>query len=408
MTEAPALGAFAGFGIEIEYMIVAADTLEVAPLADRVLEAAEGTLVNETAQGALAWSNELALHVIELKTDGPTPDLAKAARDFQEAVNRVDAILAPHGARLMPSAAHPWMNPGTDTKLWPHDDDTIYRAYDRIFGCNGHGWSNLQSMHINLPFADDTEFGRLHAAVRAVLPILPALAASSPFLDAADTGFADGRLDTYARNQARIPSITGQVIPEPVSSQAEYAKVIFEPMYAAVAPFDPEGTLQFEWLNSRGAIARFDRNAIEIRLLDTQEHPGADLAIAALVTTIVKELFDRGAAAAEAANAIDTATLAALLKRCILDGEAAMVDEREYLALFGIDDRRLRAGDLWKRLAETSAIDAHRACIDDVIAEGTLATRLRAAVGEVTKESLKQAYARLCDCLASGTTFRGA
>ncbi|NJN51189.1 MAG: glutamate--cysteine ligase, partial [Gammaproteobacteria bacterium] len=323
--------AFAGFGIELEYMIVARDTFDVAPIADRVLEAAAGELTNETVQGELAWSNELALHVIELKTNGPSNDLARAARAFQQAVNRVDEILLPHGARLMPGAAHPWMDPDVDTRLWPHDDDTIYRAYDRIFGCKGHGWSNLQSMHINLPFADDAEFGMLHAAVRAVLPILPALAASSPFIGGVDTGFADGRLDTYAKNQARIPSITGHVIPEPASSEAEYTSVVFEPMYRDIAPFDPDGELQFEWLNSRGAIARFDRNAIEIRVLDTQEHPGVDLAIAALVTAVVKQLFDAGPASVEAANAIDTVTLAALLKRCIVDGEAAMVDERAYL-----------------------------------------------------------------------------
>lgn len=397
--------AFAGFGIEIEYMIVARDTLDVAPLADRVLEAAEGTITNETEQGELAWSNELALHVIELKTNGPAADLALASTAFQQAVRRIDGMLAPLGACLMGGAAHPWMNPDTDTKLWPHDDDTIYRAYDRIFGCSGHGWSNLQSMHINLPFADDGEFARLHAAVRAILPLLPALAASSPFLDGVDTGFADGRLDTYARNQARIPSITGQVIPEPSSSEAEYTAVVFEPMYRDIAPHDPDGTLQFEWLNSRGAIARFDRNAIEIRLLDTQEHPGVDLAIAALVTALVKQLFDSPSATA-AANAIDTATLAALLKRCILDAEDAVVDERDYLALFGVEERRIRAGDLWRRLAQSASIDAHRQHLDVIFDEGTLATRLRAAVGTVSRESLQRAYQGLCECLVSGTPYR--
>jgi len=38
--------------------------------------------------------------------------------------------------------------------------------------------------------------------------------------------------------------------------------------------------LQNEWLNSRGAIARFERDTIEIRVLDSQETPAAELAIA--------------------------------------------------------------------------------------------------------------------------------
>jgi hypothetical protein len=32
-----ALGAFAGFGVELEYMIVRSDTLDVLPIADRVV-----------------------------------------------------------------------------------------------------------------------------------------------------------------------------------------------------------------------------------------------------------------------------------------------------------------------------------------------------------------------------------
>jgi len=398
-------GAFAGFGIEIEYMIVRADDLGVAPIADRVLEEAEGEITNETEQGPLAWSNELALHVVELKTNGPAADLSRAAEDFQAAVARIDGMLDKHGAVLMPGAVHPWMNPDTDTQLWPHGDDVIYRAYDRIFGCKGHGWSNLQSMHVNLPFGDDEEFVRLHAAVRAILPILPAIAASSPFLDARDTGLADVRLDTYARNQARIPSITGQIIPEAVDSPADYTRKVFEPMYHDIAPFDEDGILQFEWLNSRGAIARFDRNAIEIRLLDTQERPAADLAIAALVTRVVKRLFD-APERVTAANAIDTPLLAALLRRCIVDAENAIVDERAYLDLLGTKERRLSARDLWRRLAEAEDLDAFREPLAVIFEDGTLATRLRRAVGTIGRDTLEPVYRALCGCLREGRAFR--
>ena len=52
-------------------------------------------------------------------------------------------------------------------------------------------------------------------------------------------------------------------------------------MYDDIAPLDPDAVLQHEWLNARGAIARFDRNTIELRVLDVQECPRADLAICA-------------------------------------------------------------------------------------------------------------------------------
>ncbi|HTO59219.1 MAG TPA: glutamate-cysteine ligase family protein [Pseudomonadales bacterium] len=409
MSDAPH-SAFSVFGIEIEYMIVDRDTLNVAPLSDQLLTAAHGELTQETEQGDIAWSNELALHVIEVKTNGPTARLDAAVGNFQAALRHIHQLLAPMNARLMSTGAHPWMDPLQDTKLWPHGDDEIYMAFDRIFGCQGHGWSNLQSMHINLPFADDAEFGKLHAAIRAVLPILPALAASTPFLDGRATGFADARVDTYAKNQIRIPSITGRVIPEPVRSHDEYQSVILEPMYRAIRPEDPLGILQFEWLNSRGAIARFDRNAIEIRLIDTQEQPGADLAIAALVVATIERLYRGPAATLDAADAIDTDELARILKACVQLGERAPIDNADYRRVLGAPDART-GQDVWRALANLSApkLVPHEDALDVLLADGTLATRLLRDVGaRVDAKSLKKTYARLCDCLAHGRMFRAA
>ena len=118
---------------------------------------------------------------------------------------------------LMPERAHPWMNPNLETRLWPHDNNEVYAIYNTIFDCRGHGWSNLQSTHLNLPFYDDEEFAKLHAAVRPVLPILPPCA-SSPILEGKSTGSLDSRMLFYKNNRARIPSITGKVIPEVLSS----------------------------------------------------------------------------------------------------------------------------------------------------------------------------------------------
>ena len=64
MSVARTLGLFEGFGIEIEYMIVDADTLMVRPVADELLKAVAGTYEMEVDRGRLCWSNELALHLI--------------------------------------------------------------------------------------------------------------------------------------------------------------------------------------------------------------------------------------------------------------------------------------------------------------------------------------------------------
>jgi len=220
---------------------------------------------------------------MELKNSRPTANLQHLCEALQNEVRMMNSRLEPFNACLMPSGMHPWMNARLETCLWTKSDGEIYDAYHRIFDCRTPGWANLQSLHINLPFADDEEFARLHAATRLVLPILPALAASSPIANGAFTGFMDYRIEAYRNNAKIIPSITGHVIPETVSSRAEYEAMILKPMYRDIAPFDPDAILQHEWLNSRGAIARFDRNAIEIRLVDVQECSYVDIAIAAIV-----------------------------------------------------------------------------------------------------------------------------
>lgn len=97
-------------------------------------------------------------------------------------------------------------------------------------------------------------------------------------------------MNFYKTNQKEIPQMTGKVIPEQVFSKKEYRETIFEPINKAIKPFDTENLLDQHFLNSRGAIARFDRNAIEIRVIDIQENPAADIAIAALIIAALRLL----------------------------------------------------------------------------------------------------------------------
>lgn len=408
---APSLHAFRGYGIELEYMIVDKDELSVMPVADRVLGIAE-TDDYEVHRGMLGWSNELVLHVIEVKNLRPVPSLDTLPRMFQGEVNTINDMLEPIGARLMPTAMHPWMNPRAETRLWPHHNEAIYQTYDRIFDSRGHGWANLQSMHINLPFAGDSEFARLHAAIRLALPILPALAASSPIADQRDTGWADYRMQVYWGNSDKVPSITGEVVPEIVSSRAEYEAAILAPMYRDIAPFDPEGVLRHEWLNSRGAIARFDRNAIEIRVLDTQECPRADLAIAAAASFVTKMLYHAGESEPAAQQALSTQALSAILRACIRDAEQTVIEDAAYLALLGYPGRRCRAHELWRHLIEqmlqreTGGTALWNEPLQTILDQGPLARRILRAVGsDYSRKRLRLVYRELCDCLQEGRMF---
>jgi len=409
MHAVPALHAFAGYGIELEYMIVDRQTLAVMPIADTLLQAAAGSIVSEVDRGKFGWSNEIVLHLVEVKNAHPAPALEPLAAGFQAEVNAINRLLQPMGARLTPSAMHPWMNPATETHLWPHDQAPIYQAYDRIFDCKKHGQANLQSMHLNLPFANDAEFARLHAAVRLLLPILPAIAASSPLADGKPSGYLDTRMEAYSTAVQCVPSAIGQVIPDTINSHAEYEAQILAPLYRDIAPLDPQGVLQHEWLNARGAIPRFDRNAIEIRVIDVQECPQADLAIAAAATAVIRALYDDRWSPLAMQQAISTDSLAKILHACIRDADQAVIDDAGYLRLLGLSDRQYRAGELWLHLINRTGLNRSTFWVETLrvmLEHGPLARRILRAVGtDRSRERLQSVYRELCDCLEAGRLF---
>ena len=396
-----------GFGVELEYMIVDRGTLSVLPVADEVLRGAAGSIVSEVELGELCWSNELVLHVIELKTNGPARSLASLPAFFQRDVERINGLLRPLDGRLMPTGMHPWMDPESETRLWPHEYSPVYGAFDRIFGCRGHGWSNLQSVHLNLPFQGDEEFGRLHAAIRLVLPLIPALAASTPVVGGAVTGLMDNRLEFYRGNARRVPAVSGRVVPERAFSQAEYMERILEPIYAAIAPHDPDGVLRHEWLNARGAIARFDRDTIEIRLLDSQECPLADVAACALVSAAVEALVSERWSSHEAQREWEEEPLEAILLSTIEDAESARIRDERYLEMFGLAGRGGRlAGEVWRHLSSLVEGGPFEDPLRIILEEGTLARRiLRALEPAAGRPAMRRVYSDLCESLGQGRMF---
>ncbi|HEX6810874.1 MAG TPA: glutamate-cysteine ligase family protein [Planctomycetota bacterium] len=408
------LGLFEGYGVELEYMVVDRTSLAVRPIVDELLRRFAGSYTGEFEDGPIAWSNELALHVLEAKTSGPAPSLAGLARQFETSLLRIQDELAPMGAMLMPGGMHALMDPAREFRRWPHDYADVYAAYDRIFDCRGHGWSNMQSCHLNLPFANDDEFGRLHLAVRALLPLLPALAASSPFCEGRFTGWLDWRLQVYRHNQARVPSIAGLVVPEPVATRAQYFAEILEPMWRDVGELDPDRLLQEQWLNSRGVVAKFFRDSLEIRVLDVQECPAADLAICALVVAVLKELCAERWCDQKSLAALPTAELAEVLWSTAKDGEQAVVAHPGLRQALGLPAAAGTAHEVWRTLADRVLPDVAgfdpslEAPLHALLERGTLARRLLGAAGTAPdRQALLRLQARLADCLRQGTVFGG-
>lgn len=414
MTQPPRIHLFQGFGVELEYMLVDRDTLKVAPITDELLKHELGNYGSDFENGIVTWSNELVLHVVELKSTKPEGDLHALENFFADNVRRINKNLEKWNAMLMPTAAHPFMDPLKETKIWPHENNEVYAIYNKIFDCRGHGWSNLQSTHLNLPFYDDEEFAKLHAAIRLVLPLLPALCASSPILDGEVTGSFDTRLKYYKSNQAKIPSITGKVIPEAVFSKRNYLNTIYEKIKADIAPFDPNQDLNAIWVNSRGAIPRFDRGSIEIRVMDIQECPSADIATLTLVIETIKALTAGLFVDLEEQMKWKTETLASIFDKTIISAQDAVIDNGEYLALFEFPSQKASAGEVLHHLFElllnsgNSALEKSKKCLSVILNQGTLAQRIVKATGkQPSDQTILEVYRKLSECLSKNKMFLG-
>ena len=400
---------FEAYGVELEYMIVDKDTLEIKPIAEVLLTNTAGVVEGEMEKDMTAWSNELVSHVLEMKSNGPTSDLVGLRTKFNADIAEANSLLGAENAMLLSTAAHPWMNPSKETKLWQHDSQEIYHAYDRIFGCKGHGWSNLQSTHINLPFYDDEEFSKLHTAIRFMMPMIPALTASSPILDSKFTGYLDKRLYYYEKNQSKIPVLTGKVVPERLFTKHAYQKHVYDKIAAAIKPFDADNILKPLWLNSRGAMARFDRGAIEIRIVDIQECPGADLAVVALITELVKSLVKEKWISFDIQQSFDTDDLHEVLKGTVKNASQYVIANTEYLKAWGVNNA-VTGGEFWQmiheKLSGNSALYEWNDLLQILISQGTLAERImRALAGDYSRDNLKVVYSAVANSLRSDELF---
>lgn len=394
---------FKAYGIELEYMVVDSVTLNVKPIVPELFTKMHGSVTNEIVHAHITWSNELVCHVIELKNDKPVDDLKKLDLEFQIEVKLINEALRPFGAMLMPTAMHPWMQPDLETKLWPHENNEIYSSYDRIFSCKGHGWSNLQSMHINLSFANDQEFERLHAAVRLVLPLIPALSSSSPIFEGQKGKDLSSRLSFYLANQRRIPSIIGSVIPEKAWSKSEYEKIILEPMYKDIAPLDTENVLQEEWLNSRAAIPKFERDSLEIRLCDTNENSFIDMSIAIFWSKVIQTLAKEEWMGLSDLKEFSETDLKDILVATVKDGPNAKISDQNYLDLWEMDDEcttRDVLNQIFESMVYANNERIYQKPIEYILKKGTLSERiLQACEGDFSEAKLKTVYKKLTDCL---------
>ncbi|HEX8360415.1 MAG TPA: glutamate-cysteine ligase family protein [Longimicrobium sp.] len=395
-------------GMELEYPTVDRD-LNVVPLVAEAFRVLAGRGTSDVELGAVGFSNEIADHVFEVKTGAPLRSLADVEAALVEGIGRFSAVLRDEwGARLLPTGMHPWFNPAKG-RLWSRSNGRIYNTYARLFDVQTHGWMNVHAAHLNLPMGAEEDAVAMHTAAALLIPYLPALAASSPMHDGELQPSADARLAWILEHQARIPESCGELVPEYVGSFGEYRKNILQPMYAALDRLPDAGAIRHDFFNARGAVFKFSRRAMEVRVLDTQECVKMDVAVAVFVRSALKYLASR----VKKGRIVlpPHALLVEDFRACIRDGSRARVHAPR-VAGDRDAEGRVEARDALRALlaAARRAVRRDEGPYLDLVARmietGSLSERIRAELAPVADadderftEAARRIYIELMDCL---------
>ena len=204
-------------GTEHEYSLSDIDYRPL-PINDRIIQQINGSIVNEFPFGPVNLSKELQKHVIEIVPAVPAKDVVELEGMVYSGLQKLQAQLGP-GIKMLGMGMHPLLEL-SQTEVWDHEDREIYEVYDRLFGIRQHGWLNIQALQMNLPFRNDDELVSIYNRIRALVPFLVAVSASSPYVEGKATGKIDNRLIYYRENQRKLPIIGHGIIPERLRLQA--------------------------------------------------------------------------------------------------------------------------------------------------------------------------------------------
>jgi gamma-glutamyl:cysteine ligase YbdK (ATP-grasp superfamily) len=277
-------------GPEHEFSLVNQE-LEPLPISDKIIRNYRGKIINFVELPSFTFGKEMQMHVIEVKANWPFKSPLEFEETMQIAVTTLSDIVKKHGAMLLGTGMHPLLQL-KDTAIWPHYHKKIYQEYGKFFNLNQHGWLNIQSFHLNLPFQTEEDGVQIHNQLANLSAYLPAIAASSPIYEGKTCPDIDNRLRFYQINQKEIPTVTGEVIPEYATSFRQYKHDVIERYSKDLAKAGASKTLLYrEWINSRGVIFRFDRCALEVRVMDEQECIKSDVALSCFVRAALRGMI---------------------------------------------------------------------------------------------------------------------
>ncbi|HEY3189452.1 MAG TPA: YbdK family carboxylate-amine ligase [Solirubrobacteraceae bacterium] len=187
-------------GLEEEFAVLDAQTLDMVPRFEELRDAAADDAVLGTS-----ISGELISSEIEIRS-GRGEDLADAFARQREARRRLFALAAGHGVALGSTGTHPW----ADFREQRFIDTEHYRRVADELRYVARRNSTF-SLHVHVGVHDLDRAVRVSDRLRDVLPLLLAVSASSPYLDGLDAGLHSARTQAFTKNFPRcgIPDAYG-------------------------------------------------------------------------------------------------------------------------------------------------------------------------------------------------------
>ena len=257
--------------VEEEFALLDPETLTLAPHFEELQAAARGTSLEEHLVGELISSE------VEVRT-GRCETFAEAAALVVERRTQLFELADAHAARLGATGTHPW-SPWQEQHII---DTPHYRRNDEIL--RYVVWrNNTFGLHVHVGIRGADRAIAVNNALRGYLPELLALSASSPFVEAVNTGLHSARTQVFTRMFPRCG------VPDPYDGWdgfEEYVRALYE-----TGSVDEHTQL---WWSVRAHLAY---PTIEIRICDGQPRVEEAQSLAAFVyalTARIARAIDEG------------------------------------------------------------------------------------------------------------------
>jgi glutamate---cysteine ligase / carboxylate-amine ligase len=196
-------------GLEEEFAVLDPVALGLVPRFEELRDAAaDDPMLGESVAGELISSE------IEIRS-GRGLDFHDAVCRQRECRRRLFALASGRGVALGATGTHPF----SDYREQRIIDTEHYRRLDREL--RYVAWrNNTFSLHVHVGVRGPDRAVRVCDRLRPVLPVLLAVSANSPYLDARDSGLHSARTQAFTRNFPRCG------IPDPFGGWAAFASYV--------------------------------------------------------------------------------------------------------------------------------------------------------------------------------------